>query len=99
MLLKKCYIGYYKEEVFVYLFINNSMSSICQLNKMAHIGVALFEALRQEPSRMCVCIYICTAQRHVHYIIRMEVSNLPQKTGLFLELNCSRGWSCSETWP
>lgn len=29
----------------------------------------------------------------------MEVSNLPGKTGLFLELKCSRGWSCSETCP
>ena len=68
MLLKKCYIGYYKEEVFVYLFINNSMSSICQLNKMAHIAVALFEALRQEPSRMCVYIYMyCTATCSLHH--------------------------------
>lgn len=82
-------------------FINNAMSFICQPNKMVHIAVALFEAILGRSLHIWAYIYICicTEQWHVHYIIHMEVSNLPQKTGLFLELNCSTGWSCSETWP
>lgn len=63
----KHYTDYYKE--FVYLFISNSVPFICQLSKITHGAVALFEtALNRSWHRYVL--------NDVHYIISMGMSDL-----------------------
>lgn len=74
ILLMKHYIDYYKESVYkkclFICFINKAMSFICQPNKMAHIAVALSDAILGRSLHICAYIYMymyCTVTCSLHH--------------------------------